>query len=374
MYALLLILGGLAVSIAGIAAFARSLVRLPMEQKGYTMQSYSQRLYTLNVLSKGPCVATLGGGSGLASLLRGLKQVTSNITAIVTVADDGGGSGVLRDELGMLPPGDIRNCILALSQAEPEMEQLLEYRFPEGQLKGQCFGNLLLAAMAGTSGGFLEGIGRVSDILNVEGRVLPVTLDDITLKARLASGEVVEGESNIGMSQRTRGSQIKKLWLEPGDCTPLAEAVAAIEAADLIVIGPGSLYTSLLPNLLIPGIAEAIRRSSAPKVYVLNLMTQPGETEGYSAVDHLKALEAHCGPGLVQFVMANNSFEIPPEQLQRYMEDGAQPVVCDRQQIEKMGYAVIERNLLKVSRDMVRHSYSGLAAAVMEIYKIGQKR
>jgi uncharacterized cofD-like protein len=368
----LLLLFGLVCAIVGIAAFARNLVRLPTGLKG--RQSYGERLYALNVLSKGPSVAALGGGSGLASLLRGLKQVTSNITAIVTVADDGGGSGMIRDDLGILPPGDIRNCILALSEAEPVMEQLLQYRFPEGQLKGQSFGNLLLAAMADTSGGFLEGVGRVSDILNVEGRVLPVTLDDIILKAQLKSGEVINGESNIGMSQRTRGSRIEKLWLDPADCTPVPEAIAAIDSADLIIIGPGSLYTSLLPNLLVPDIAAAIRRSTAPKVYVLNLMTQPGETEGYGAAEHLRTLEAHCGPGLVQYVLANNDFNMPPELLQRYAEDGAQPVVCDRPQLEKMGYRVVEHSLLKVSRDMVRHSYSGLASAMTEIYKMGRKK
>ena len=366
LYEMLLLAGGLALVAMGIVAFVRKVVRMPAGNPA--SQSVSQRLYHLNVLQKGPRIVAMGGGSGL-SLLRGLKQITSNITAIVTVADDGGGSGMLRDDLGMLPPGDIRNCILALSEAEPVMEQLLQYRFPEGQLKGQSFGNLLLAAMADTSGGFLEGVRRVSDILNVEGRVLPVTLDDVTLQARLQSGEVVSGESNIGMSQKTRASRIQELWLQPVDCTPLPEALEAIAEAEVIVIGPGSLYTSLLPNLLVPGVADAIRRSPALKVYVLNLMTQPGETEGLGAVDHLKALEAHCGPALVDIVLANNDLLMPEALLQRYRDDSAVPIEAPRAAIEALGYRVVERPLLKVSRDMVRHSYSGLAAAISEIIK-----
>jgi uncharacterized cofD-like protein len=345
----------------------RKVVRLPAGPAA--RQTVSDRLYAVNVLQKGPNIVAIGGGSGLSTLLRGLKQVSSNLTAIVTVADDGGGSGMLRDDLGMLPPGDIRNCILALSEAEPVMEHLLQYRFPEGQLKGQSFGNLFLAAMAGTSGGFLEGIRSVSDILNVEGRVLPVTLDDVTLQARLRSGEVVSGESNIGMSQKTRGSRIERLWLQPADCTPLAEALEAIAAAELLIIGPGSLYTSLLPNLLVPGVAEAIRRSKAPKVYILNLMTQPGETEGFGAADHLKALESHCGSGLVTHVLANNDFALPADLLERYRADGAAPIATQRAELETMGYRVWERPLLKVSGDKIRHSYPGLAAAILEIHR-----
>ncbi len=366
LYELVMLTVGLALMAAGIAAFVRKVVRLPAGQGAGRV---GDRLYALNVLHKGPRIVAIGGGSGLSSLLRGLKQVTANLTAVVTVADDGGGSGMLRDDLGMLPPGDIRNCILALSEAEPVMEQLLQYRFPEGQLKGQSFGNLFLAAMAGTSGGFLEGVQRLSDILNVEGRVLPVTLDDVRLQARLQSGEVVSGESSIGMSQRTRGSRIQRLWLQPENCQPLPEALQAITEAELIVIGPGSLYTSLLPNLLVRGVVDAIRRNPAPKVFVLNLMTQPGETEGLGAVEHLQALQAHCGGGLVNVVLANNDFTLPPELLERYRADGAQPIRAEREALEAMGYRVVERPLLRVSRDMVRHSYSGLAAAIMGILR-----
>ncbi len=361
---LALVVSGMLLTVGGVAAFARNLVRQPVRDGGPVRQSFGDRLYAMNVLDRGPAVVALGGGSGLSSLLRGLRQITANITAIVTVADDGGGSGMLREDLGMLPPGDIRNCVLALSQAEPEMEKLLQYRFHEGQLKGQNFGNLLLAAMADSAGGFLEGIRTVSDILNVQGRVLPVSLDDINLKARLTDGSVVDGESNIGMCQRTRGSRIERLWLDPAACRPVPEVLEAIERADLIVIGPGSLYTSLLPNLLVPGVADAVRRSSALKVYVMNLMTQPGETEGYGATEHLEAIRAHCGEGLMDVVLANSNTDLPASERQRYLEDDAHPIVCDRAAIEALGLRVVESNLLRVSNGRVRHSYSGLAAAL----------
>lgn len=366
---LAMVVFGIVCTVFGVAAFARNLVRQPVREGGVVRQNFGDRLYAINVLARGPSVVALGGGSGLSSLLRGLRQITGNITAVVTVADDGGGSGMLREDLGMLPPGDIRNCILALSEAEPEMEKLLQYRFREGQLKGQSFGNLLLAAVADASGGFLEGIRSVSDILNVQGRVLPVSLDDINLKARLDDGSVVDGESNIGMCQRTRGSRIEQLWLDPANCRPVPEVLDAIGEADMIIIGPGSLYTSLLPNLLVPGVAEAVRRSKAVKIYIMNLMTQPGETEGYGAPEHLMALAAHCGAGLTDIVLANDGSDLPEGLRQRYLEDDAQPVACDRRALERMGFKVVERNLLRVSGDRVRHSYSGLAAALTEIWE-----
>ena len=231
-------------------------------------------------------VVVIGGGTGLSTMLRGLKQYTSHITAIVTVGDDGGGSGKLREDLGMLPPGDIRNCILALADTEPLMEDLLQYRFTEGSLKGQCFGNLFLAAMAGISENFEDAVQKMSSVLAVKGKVLPVTLDDMKLVAELENGEIIEGESKIPSEVIVRKTRIKKLAIKPIDAKPLEEAIKAINNADVIIMGPGSLYTSIIPNLLVKGIPEAICKSPAKKVYISNVMTQPGETDGFKVSNH----------------------------------------------------------------------------------------
>ena len=236
-------------------------------------------------------VVVIGGGTGLSTMLRGLKQYTSHITAIVTVGDDGGGSGKLREDLGMLPPGDIRNCILALADTEPLMEDLLQYRFTEGSLKGQCFGNLFLAAMAGISENFEDAVQKMSSVLAVKGKVLPVTLDDMKLVAELENGEIIEGESKIPSEVIVRKTRIKKLAIKPIDAKPLEEAIKAINNADVIIMGPGSLYTSIIPNLLVKGIPEAICKSPAKKVYISNVMTQPGETDGFKVSNHLKVLK-----------------------------------------------------------------------------------
>ena len=235
-------------------------------------------------------VVVIGGGTGLSTMLRGLKQYTSHITAIVTVGDDGGGSGKLREDLGMLPPGDIRNCILALADTEPLMEDLLQYRFTEGSLKGQCFGNLFLAAMAGISENFEDAVQKMSSVLAVKGKVLPVTLDDMKLIAELENGEIIEGESKIPSEVIFRNTRIKKIAIKPIDAKPLEEAIKAINNADVIIMGPGSLYTSIIPNLLVKGIPEAICKSPAKKVYISNVMTQPGETDGFKVSNHLKVL------------------------------------------------------------------------------------
>ena len=250
-----------------------------------------------DLLIKGPKIVAVGGGTGLSTMLRGLKAFTSNITAVVTVADDGGGSGVLRQELGMLPPGDIRNCILALADTEPLMEQLLQYRFRGGKLNGQNFGNLFLAAMDGISSSFVEAVKRMSDVLAVTGRVLPVTLNDVTLCAELEDGSIVCGESQIGNRRQFNRCRIRRVYLEPSDAEPLDDVIDAINQADVIVLGPGSLYTSILPNLLVRGICPAIKRSSAIKIYVCNVMTQPSETEEYNVSDHIRALEEHSCRG-----------------------------------------------------------------------------
>ena len=249
-------------------------------------------------------VVVIGGGTGLSTMLRGLKQYTSHITAIVTVGDDGGGSGKLREDLGMLPPGDIRNCILALADTEPLMEDLLQYRFTEGSLKGQCFGNLFLAAMAGISENFEDAVQKMSSVLAVKGKVLPVTLDDMKLVAELENGEIIEGESKIPSEVIVRKTRIKKLAIKPIDAKPLEEAIKAINNADVIIMGPGSLYTSIIPNLLVKGIPEAICKSPAKKVYISNVMTQPGETDGFKVSNHLKVLMDYGVAGNIDYVIA----------------------------------------------------------------------
>ncbi len=313
----------------------------------------------------GPRIVAIGGGTGLSTMLRGLKAFSSNITAVVTVADDGGGSGVLRQELGMLPPGDIRNCILALADTEPLMEQLLQYRFREGKLKGQSFGNLFLAAMDGISSSFEEAVKKMSDVLAVTGRVLPVTLEDVTLCAELEDGSIVSGESQIGKHSNFNKCRIKRVYLEPEDAEPLNEVIDAIDQADAIVLGPGSLYTSIIPNLIVRGICPALKRSSAPKVYVCNVMTQPSESEDYSVFDHIRALEEHSCSGIIDVCIVNNSF-IPDELREKYHNDGADQVKIDRDKIEEAGIKLLEGDYASLKNDLVRHDSQKLAQAVIK--------
>lgn len=259
-----------------------------------------------------PHIVAIGGGTGLSTLLRGLKAYTSAISAIVTVADDGGSSGWLRRELGVLPPGDLRQCIAALAEDEALMTQLFQYRFPEGGLEGHSFGNLFIAAMAAITGSFEKGILESGRILAIKGRILPATLQDVTLYADLREerqGRLsrVSGESQIPKANGT----IERVYLQPDRVRAYPVAVQAILDADLIVVGPGSLYTSILPNLLIEDIAQAVRASRAFKVYVCNVATQRGETEGYTVYDHVAALLRHVGPGLIHAVLANENMSLP---------------------------------------------------------------
>lgn len=314
----------------------------------------ADKIYAKRLLVRGPKVVVIGGGTGLSNLLRGMKKYTSNIIAIVTVADDGGGSGVLRDDLGMLPPGDIRNCILALAHTEPVMEELLQYRFKDGRLKGQSFGNLFLAAMDGISENFMEAVQKVSSVLAVTGKVLPVTLENVTLKARLKNGNVVEGESTIPKEVINQNSSIDKIFIEPKDATALKEALLAIKDADAIILGPGSLYTSIIPNLLVKEIKEEIHKSSAIKIYISNLMTQKGETEGYTVEEHIKAIHAHAGKGIIDYAIVNKG-TVDKELEQRYRKKGAILVKTNKDKLEKLNIKVIESNLVKVSNGYIRH-------------------
>ena len=310
-------------------------------------------------------VVVIGGGTGLSTMLRGLKQYTSHITAIVTVGDDGGGSGKLREDLGMLPPGDIRNCILALADTEPLMEDLLQYRFTEGSLKGQCFGNLFLAAMAGISENFEDAVQKMSSVLAVKGKVLPVTLDDMKLIAELENGEIIEGESKIPSEVIVRKTRIKKIAIKPIDAKPLEEAIKAINNADVIIMGPGSLYTSIIPNLLVKGIPEAICKSPAKKVYISNVMTQPGETDGFKVSNHLKVLMDYGVAENIDYVIANNGI-IPPDIKEKYAKENAELVVLDYENISNLNVNVIEANLIKITKRYVKHNAEKLAELIMK--------
>ncbi len=252
-----------------------------------------------------PNIAVIGGGTGLSTMLRGLKTHCCNITAIVTVADDGGGSGVLREDLGMLPPGDVRNCILALSNTEPILGELLNYRFKDGRLKGQNFGNLFLAAMNGISINFQDAVQNMSSVLSVAGKVLPVTLDSVELEAELENGVVVRGESNIPKEAISQGSAIKDLRIIPKEAEAVEDAILAIREADAIVLGPGSLYTSIIPNLLVEEIGKEVQKSKAKKIYVCNVMTQPGETTNFNVSDHIKEIYKYCGENSIDYVIPN---------------------------------------------------------------------
>lgn len=319
---------------------------------------------------RGPKIAAIGGGTGLSTMLRGLKQYTRNLTAIVTVADDGGGSGVLRHDLGMPPPGDIRHCMEALANVEPIMEELLSYRFPahSGSLGGQAFGNLILAALNGICGSFDQAVARMSEVLAITGRVLPVTNEFVQLEATFENGASVVGESKISACKKEQDCRIQKVRLLPERPPALPETLKAISDADIILLGPGSLYTSVIPNLLVEGVPEAIRASDALKIYISNIMTQDGETEGYTVADHLSALLSHGGPGLIDVCLANSA-QVRPGLVERYRVEDAAPIVVDRERVEALGVELVERPLSSETSDFARHSTARLAAAIMELHE-----
>lgn len=315
----------------------------------------------------GPRIVVLGGGTGLSTMLRGLKRHTDHLTAIVTVADDGGGSGVLRQELGMLPPGDVRSCLEALANVEPIMSELLHYRFPDGSLKGQSFGNLFLAALNGITGSFDRAVSRMSEVLAITGTVLPVTTCDVQLEAELENGARVLGESKIFYCKKREDCRVQRVRLLPEHPKALPEAVDAIHNADMILLGPGSLYTSIIPNLLVDGITEAILASDALKVYIGNVMTQEGETEGYTHADHIRAIFEHSAPGLFSLCLVNHT-PIAPEVCARYAAEGAEPVGCDRAACAALGVELVARSVSCVKDGLVRHDPERLADAVMDLH------
>ncbi|MDD3346493.1 gluconeogenesis factor YvcK family protein [Oscillibacter sp.] len=315
----------------------------------------------------GPRIAVIGGGHGLSTMLRGLKQYTENLSAIVTVADDGGGSGMLRQDLGMPPPGDIRNCMEALANTEPLMSELMHYRFTDGSLTGQSFGNLFLAALNGISPSFDVAVSRMSEVLAITGRVLPVTTANVALEAEFENGASVVGESKISYCKKREDCRIRCVRLLPERPAALPAALTAIQEADMIVLGPGSLYTSIIPNLLVDGISEAIADSDALKIYICNIMTQEGETEGYTVSDHIAALFHHSAQGLFNLCLANSS-PIPKGVAARYAQEGAAPLFCDVENCAALGVEVVKRPIATVDNGFVRHDPGHLARELVLLH------
>ncbi|MDY3972853.1 MAG: gluconeogenesis factor YvcK family protein [Clostridia bacterium] len=310
-------------------------------------------------------VVAIGGGTGLSTMLKGLKLHTHNITAVVTVADDGGSSGMLRTDLGMLAPGDVRNCVSALAEVDPVMGELLNFRFKGGSLKGHSLGNLFLAALNETSSSFDEAVKKFCHLTGVVGTVYPVTNEAVTLSALLEDGTVIEGESNIGVHHDDHNSPIARLMINPEKPKAVDGVIKAIERADIIVLGPGSLYTSIIPNLLVDGVVDAIRQSKAVKIYVCNIMSQGGETENYTASDHLAAIERHSYEGIADIVIANNAI-IPEGLKKKYAEEHAYEVEIDANKILKRS-KLVQGNLLLVRNDKIRHNFSRLARTIMRL-------
>ncbi len=311
-------------------------------------------------------VVAIGGGTGLPVVLAALKRYigtrVADLTAVVTVTDDGGSSGRLREELRILPPGDIRNCLVALADVEPLMGELFQFRFGGGgPLAGHSFGNLFLAALAGVTGSFVQAIRISSKVLAVRGTILPSTVEAVTLGAELADGTVVHGESKLA----PREQRVRRVFLEPASARALPEVLEAIDRAQLLVLAPGSLYTSLIPNLLVGGVAEAVRRTAALRVYVANLMTEPGETDGLSLADHVEALIAHAGAGLLDGVLVHGR-AFPPAVLGRYARTGAYPVAIDRERLHALGVWVAEADLTGPA-ELARHHPDKLGRALVRL-------
>jgi len=356
---LVMLVSGLLLLALGAGGIVRSLLEavIPADKPDLVELVFQRRH-----LEKGPRIVAIGGGTGLSTLLQGLKHYTTNITAIVTVADDGGSSGRLREEFDMLPPGDIRNCLVALADTEPLMQRLFQYRFAEDSaLKGHSFGNLFITAMTKITGDFEQAVQASSKVLAIRGRVVPSTNTKVRLVAEHDDGSVTQGETKISHAP----SPIRRIYLEPTGCQPTAEALEAIRHANAIVLGPGSLFTSIIPNLLVEKMVDAIVQSKALKIYVCNVMTQCRETHGYRASDHLRALIDHTNPGIVQMCLVNTG-SVPTELLARYREEEAFPVDGDVGRIREMGYQVVADTIISTD-NYVRHDPEQVAKLIIQL-------
>jgi uncharacterized cofD-like protein len=354
-----MVISGIIILILGIKRMMRSFIAvyLPVSRGSELVDM----LYQKKHLSRGPKIVAVGGGHGLSMLLSGIKEYTSNISAIVTVADDGGSSGRLRQEFDILPPGDIRNCLIALADAPSLMRELFQFRFDtNSQLSGHSFGNLFITVMTRLTGDFEKAVKETSKVLALRGQVIPSTLNNVTLVAQHKDGTETQGEANIPEAHRP----INRVLLKPEGSEATPDAIKAIQEAQIITLGPGSLYTSIIPNLLTKEITDAIVASSAIKVYVCNAMTQPGETDGYSASDHIKALVSHSHPRILDYCIVNTG-EIPQEILKRYAQDNSYLVVNDRRKIENMGYRIIEDDCTIVEEEVIRHDRVKLAKIIL---------
>ena len=361
---IIIVIGGLIV-ITGVSRIIKSFVAVFLPERS---EELVDKIYQKRILEKGPKIAVIGGGTGLSTLLHGLKEYTSNIAAIVTVADDGGSSGRLREQQNVLPPGDIRNCLVALADTEPLMEKLFQFRFNDGKdLKGHTFGNLFITAMSKVTGDFEQAVKASSKVLAIRGSVIPATLTKVVLKALHKDGTETVGESKIPEKK----SPIERMYISPSDSRPTMESLKAIKKAQVIILGPGSLYTSVMPNLLIEGMYEAIKKSKAIKVYICNVMTQSGETDNYKVSDHIKAIIDHTGEGIVDYCMVNTA-TVPAELLQKYEGESAYPVVVDVEKTEKLGCKVIKANIID-TKNVVRHEPYKLAKIIVDLLSTVKK-
>lgn len=326
-----------------------------------------EALYRRRKLNRGPKIVAIGGGTGLSMLLKGIKKITNNITAIVTVGDDGGSSGRLREEMGVLPPGDIRNCIAALADDEDLVTKLFQYRFKTGEgLEGHSFGNLFLTALVSITGDMVSAVKESSNVLSIRGRVLPSTLDDMKLVAEMEDGRIIHGESNIPEAK----GKVKRLFTDPENCRPLEDVILAIKDADLIILGPGSLYTSVIPNLLIKEISQEIaNNTNAKKIYVCNIMTQPGETDDYSVSNHVNAIIEHAGgQKIMDAVLINDS--LPDNLAEKYKAANSFPVKLDVDNVKKSKVKIVSKKLIEESKEgLVRHSSNRVARAIYHWYR-----
>lgn len=332
--------------ILGAALILFSLYKMistALKLAGFTRLAFMRSVIDQTFLARGPRIVAIGGGTGLAAILSGLKEITSNITACVTVSDEGGSSGKLRDTFGILAPGDIRNCIVALSTAPKLLSQLFNYRFQEGDgLKGHTLGNLFIAALARITGSFESAVRESSHVLSIRGRVCPLTRQNIRLVAELSDGSAILGEKDIGCAK----IPIRRLSIDPPGFEVTPEVITAIREADLVVVGPGSLYTSILPNLIHPECRRALLETAAPVVYICNVMTQSGETANFTAADHVRVIYEHTSPGLFDWILLNTAAP-DPKYIERYRQEGAAPVRVDVDAIRQLGLRVMAGDFLK---------------------------